>query len=151
MAVVGTTDGNLYAHTARDPLQVGKHQAHTSAVTAMVRTYCFSQDTQARTLAYKHTHDKHTRQTRTTNTHDKHTRQTRTTSAHDKTHSTNTHIQTHQLCNPHEYTQDVGHIAATGAKVVASGSAEQLIIHDVVIKTSELRLLANVSEQMKRI
>lgn len=40
--------------------------------------------------------------THTTNTHDKHTRQTRTTSAHDKTHSTNTHIQTHQLCNPHD-------------------------------------------------
>jgi hypothetical protein len=36
MAVVGTTDGTLYAHTARDPLQVGKHQAHTSSITAMV-------------------------------------------------------------------------------------------------------------------
>ncbi|KAF5831259.1 hypothetical protein DUNSADRAFT_13366 [Dunaliella salina] len=74
MAVVGTTEGTLFAHTARDPLQIGKHQAHTSAITAM----------------------------------------------------------------------DVGHIAATGAKVIASASAEQLIIHDVVIKTSELRLLAQV-------
>lgn len=38
----------------------------------------------------------------------------------------------------------MGHIAATGAKVIASASAEKLVIHDVVIKTSELRLLAQV-------
>jgi len=36
MAAVGTTDGTLFAHTARDPLQIGTHQAHTSAITAMV-------------------------------------------------------------------------------------------------------------------
>ena len=43
-----------------------------------------------------------------------------------------------------QHMQDVGHIAATGAKVVVSCSAEQLTVHDVVIKTSELRLLAKV-------
>ena len=36
MAVVGTTDGILYAHTARDPLQIGQHHAHSSTVSAMV-------------------------------------------------------------------------------------------------------------------
>lgn len=41
MAVVGTTKGELSAHTARDPLLVGRHKAHTSAITALVRHALF--------------------------------------------------------------------------------------------------------------
>lgn len=35
-AMVGTTKGVLYAHTARDPTQVGQHQAHPTTITALV-------------------------------------------------------------------------------------------------------------------
>jgi len=75
MAVVGTTKGELCAHTARDPLQVGRHKAHETCVSAL----------------------------------------------------------------------DIGHVAATGTKVVLSASRGTLAVHEVVIRTSDLRALAAVA------
>lgn len=40
--------------------------------------------------------------------------------------------------------QDIGHVAATGAKVVLSASSGTLAVHEVVIRSSELRPLATV-------
>ena len=39
---------------------------------------------------------------------------------------------------------DSGHVAATSAKIVASASRGCLVIHEIVIKTAELILLAKV-------
>lgn len=74
MAVVGTTKGELCAHTARDPHQVGRHKPHDTCVSAL----------------------------------------------------------------------DIGHVAATGTKVVLSVSRGTVAVHEVVIRTSELRPLATI-------
>lgn len=40
--------------------------------------------------------------------------------------------------------QDSGNVAATGAKLIASASKGHLVVHDVMIKTAELLMLAKV-------
>ena len=41
---------------------------------------------------------------------------------------------------------DSGHVAATGAKLIASASRGHLVIHDLIIKTAELVPLAKVRQ-----
>ncbi len=127
MAIVGTLRGELLSHTARDPTLVGRESAHNSAVSALVRG------------AHTHTH---------THIHT-HCNTGRSSSA------TLSAVVAVASCTcvcvcvcvcvcMYVYLQDVGHVAATGVKLVLSTSADRLCVHEVLIRTSMLRLLAQV-------
>lgn len=103
MVIVGTTEGEIHSHTARDPNSVGTDKPHASVVTAMVCGW-----------------------------------------------HVNEYLWLHcDVCLIHgNHMQDIGHVSATGAKVVLSASERTIAVHEAAIRSVAVRRLALVELPM---